>query len=66
MSQPIVTVQMAVEFEVQYNPFSGKTPEEFANTLQDDLHTALIDFRENDVNGIFSTVESVKLIDNNG
>lgn len=66
MSQPIVTVQMSVEFEAEYNPFSGKTPEEFSQTLEDDLHTALLDFREKDVKGIFSTVESVKLIDNNG
>ena len=63
MSQPIVTVKLTVEFEAKYNPFAGRTPQQFGATLEDDLHSALLDFREEDVTAFFSTVESVSLID---
>jgi len=48
--------------EVDYDPFKGRTPEQFAEIIQDDLHNALLDFREEDVQGIFSSVESVEKI----
>ena len=54
---------MTVEFEAKYNPFTGRTPEQFGSTLEDDLHSALLDFREEDVTAFFSTVESVSLIE---
>ena len=43
-------------------PFTGRTPEQFADIIEDDLHRALNDFREDDVKGIFSKVESVEQI----
>ncbi len=45
--------------EVDYDPFKGRTPEQFAEILQDNLHIALQDFREEDVQGTFSSVEAV-------
>ena len=62
MSKPLVIVQMKVDFEVEYNSFSGRTPEQFSKVLEDDLHTALNDFREDDVKGIYSTITSVDLV----
>lgn len=62
MSKPILTVRLSVEFEVEYDPFTGRTPEQFADIIEDDLHRALNDFREDDVKGIFSKVESVEQI----
>ena len=62
MSKPILTVKLSVEFEVEYDPFTGRTPEQFADIIEDDLHRALNDFREDDVKGIFSKVESVEQI----
>lgn len=62
MSKPILTVKLSVEFEVEYDPFTGRTPEQFADIIDDDLHRALNDFREDDVKGIFSKVESVEQI----
>lgn len=62
MSKPILTVRLSVEFEVEYDPFTGRTPEQFADIIDDDLHRALNDFREDDVKGIFSKVESVEQI----
>lgn len=60
MSKPFVTVRFSLEIEADYDPFKGRTPEEFAQIIQDDLHVALESFREEDVHCIFSTVESVK------
>jgi hypothetical protein len=62
VSKPILTVRLSVEFEVEYDPFTGRTPEQFADIIDDDLHRALNDFREDDVKGIFSKVESVEQI----
>ncbi len=59
MSKPFVSIRFSLEMEVDYDPFKGRTPEQFAEILQDDLHIALQDFREEDVQGIFSSVESV-------
>jgi len=61
VTQSIASIKFELEIEVQYDPFKGRTPEEFADLIQDDLHSALSDFRENDVDGIYSKVESVKL-----
>jgi hypothetical protein len=60
VSKPILTVRLSVEFEVEYDPFTGRTPEQFADIIDDDLHRALNDFREDDVKAIFSKVESVE------
>ena len=62
MSKPLVNISMQVELEVEYDPFTGRTPDQFAKVIEDDLHTALNDFREDDVQGIFSTITSVDLV----
>jgi len=38
---PKLTVSFAVDLEVEYNSFSGKTSEEIAEALQDDLDDLL-------------------------
>ena len=63
MAPSIASITLQVELEVEYDPFKGRTPEQFADLIEDDLHSALSDFRESDVKGIFSKVESVQLID---
>ncbi len=60
-----VVIKFNLELEADYNSFDGRTPEEFADLLEEDLHVCLSDFRENDVQGIFSQVESVSLIEQN-
>ncbi len=62
MSKPFVSIRFSLEMEVDYDPFKGRTPEEFAEIIHDDLHLALENFREEDVQGIFSSVESVEKI----
>ena len=61
MAPPIASITFQVDIEVEYDPFKGRTPEQFADLIEDDLHSALFDFRENDVKSIFSKVESVQL-----
>ena len=63
MAPPTASIKLQVEIEVKYDPFKGRTPEQFADLIGEDLHSALSDFRESDVEGIYSKVESVQLID---
>ena len=65
MTEPIVTVRFSIEFECKYNPFEGRTPEAYADLLDTDLHELLKEFRENEIDGIFSTIEKVTLCDSN-
>lgn len=60
-----VVIKFNLELEADYNSFDGRTPEEFADLIEEDLHVCLSDFRESDVQGIFSQVESVSLIEQN-
>lgn len=61
MNQPIVTIRFSIEFECKYNPFEGRTPEAYADLLDTDLHELLKEFRENEIDGIFSRIEKVEL-----
>lgn len=62
MSKPVAQMKFHLELEVAYDPFQGRTPEEFAEVVHDDLHRVLNDFREDDVEAIFSDVVSVELL----
>lgn len=42
---PTIMVSFAVDLELTYDPFKGKSPVEFANLIEDDLYDALMDFR---------------------
>lgn len=60
--QQVATVKINLEFEVNYNSFSGRELKDFGELIEEDLHSALSDFREHDVIGIYSQLESVDLI----
>ena len=38
---PKLTVSFAVDIELSYNSFSGKTADEIAESLQDEIHDLL-------------------------
>lgn len=61
MTNPIVNVRFSLDFECKYDPFKGRTPEEYADLLETDLHEILKEFREDEIEGIFSTIENVTL-----
>jgi hypothetical protein len=59
---PRLTVSFAVELEVEYDSFGGKTPEQLAETLQDEMDDLLFEISPGVV-GVFTTLTSV---DSNG
>lgn len=60
--KPIATINISIEFEAEYDSFNGRTLAEFGELIEEELHETLHDFREEDVVGFFSKVESVNLI----
>jgi hypothetical protein len=56
---PVLTIKYSVEFEMEYDPFKGKTPDELAVSMEDDLHGALFDLRPG-VQGLFTRIESIE------
>lgn len=55
---PKLTVSFAVDLEVEYNSFGGKTADEIAEALQDELDDLLFEVSPN-VKGVFTTVTAV-------
>lgn len=54
---PKLTVSLAVDVEVEYNSFGGKTADEIAESLQDELHDLL--FELDQVTGVYTSVTSI-------
>ena len=55
---PKLTVSFAVDLEVEYNSFGGKTKEEIAEALQDDLDDLL--FELGDVTGVYTSCTNIE------
>jgi hypothetical protein len=54
---PKLTVSFAVDIEVAYSSFSGKTADEIAESLQDEIHDLLFELEQ--VTGVYSTCTSI-------
>ena len=54
---PKLTVSFAVDVEVAYNSFGGKTANEIADALQDELHDLLFELEQ--VKGVYTTCTSI-------
>ena len=61
-SVPILSLSFSVDIELEYDPFNGKTPEQVADAIQDDIHELLWDIGPG-VESISSTVLNVDLKD---
>lgn len=57
VSVPKLTVSFAVDVEVVYNSFGGKTADEIAESLQDELHDLLFELSQ--VTGVYTAVTSI-------
>ena len=55
---PKLTVSFAVDLEVEYNSFGGKTKEEITEALQDDLDDLL--FELGDVTGVYTSCTNIE------
>jgi hypothetical protein len=54
---PKLTVSFAVDVEVEYNSFNGKTTDEIAEALQDEMHDLLFELQQ--VTGVYTTYTSI-------
>jgi hypothetical protein len=54
---PTITVSFVVDLELKYNPFKGKSPMEFAASIEDDLRDVLMDWRPEILNAYTSITE---------
>ena len=54
---PKLTVSFAVDVEVEYNSFGGKTADEIADSLQDEIHDLLFELEQ--VTGVYTTCTSI-------
>lgn len=55
---PKLTVSFAVDLEVEYNSFGGKTADEIAEALQDELDDLLFEVGPS-VKGVFTSVTAI-------
>lgn len=58
ISVPTVTVTLAIDIDLEYDPFKGKSPAEFAALVEDDIHDALSELRPG-VLGVYTSISSV-------
>lgn len=55
---PKLTVSFAVDLEVEYNSFGGKTADEIAEALQDELDDLLFEIGPS-VKGVFTSITQI-------
>ena len=56
---PKLNVSFAVDLEVEYDSFTGKTPEEFAIALQDELDDILFEVNPN-IKGVYTSITAIE------
>ena len=54
---PKLTLSFEVDIEIEHNSFSGKTPEEIADSLQDEIHDMV--FELDQVIGMTSSLTGI-------
>ena len=54
MTKPLAQIKFSVELEIEYDPFQGRTPEQFAEVVHDDLIDSLWEMRNGSVQGLFT------------
>ena len=54
---PTITVSFVVELELKYDPFKGKSPMQFAASIEDGLRDVLMDWRPEVLNAYTSIAE---------
>jgi hypothetical protein len=55
---PKLTVSFAVDLEVDYDPFTGRTPDQVAAALQDELDNLLFESSP-DVVGVYTSITAI-------
>ena len=55
---PTITVSFAIDLELTYDPFKGKSTLEFVDLVEDDLYDALMDFRP-EVTAAYTSITAI-------
>lgn len=61
IARPAVRVTFQVEIELEFDSFKGKTPQQFAENVEDDMMDALTEMRP-EILGVYSTMIDVTTI----
>ena len=56
---PTIEISLTVDIEMDYDSFSGRTPQEFAELVHDDVITAIWEMRDDDVKGLYTDVRKI-------
>ena len=57
--KPSITVSFQIDIDLEFDSFKGKTPEEFACNVEDDVIDALVDLRS-EVLGVFTSINNIE------
>ena len=60
---PTAQITFQVDVEIDYDPFSGKTLEEFSELVHDDLADILWELRQDETKGFFTTKINTVLVE---
>jgi hypothetical protein len=63
VSVPTLTVSFAVDIDIQYDPFKGRTPEETAGLLEESIGDVLIEAHPN-VLATTTNITNIKVLGN--
>lgn len=61
IARPVVRVSFQVEIELEFDSFKGKTADQFAENVEDDMMDALSEMRP-EILGVYSTMIDVTTI----
>ncbi|QDP62765.1 MAG: hypothetical protein Tp158DCM1229571_79 [Prokaryotic dsDNA virus sp.] len=62
MTKPIAQISFVVDVEIEYDPFEGRTPEQFSEIVHDDLIDSLWEMRNGTVHSLLTDVKSIQVI----
>ena len=56
---PSIAIHLDVEIEMDYDSFNGRTPQEFAELVHDDVINVIWDMRDEEVKGLYTDVRKI-------
>tara|TARA_R100001163_G_C4874715_1_gene74861 strand:- start:175 stop:369 length:195 start_codon:yes stop_codon:yes gene_type:complete len=62
VTKPIAQISFVVDVEIEYDPFDGRTPEQFSEIVHDDLIDSLWEMRNGTVHSLLTDVKSIQVI----
>tara|TARA_R100000278_G_scaffold123259_1_gene112369 strand:+ start:21559 stop:21753 length:195 start_codon:yes stop_codon:yes gene_type:complete len=62
VTKPIAQISFVVDVEIEYDPFEGRTPEQFSEIVHDDLIDSLWEMRNGTVHSLLTDVKSIQVI----